>query len=347
LRSWDAACFGKPFNNIRLDVGPQMYQLLATRCRLLANSKDESNSKRDGQKLTPRSLDHQHNCRIHAVAALILCFLLIRPAFSDDASGIRRRLTNQDVVAMVSLGISEDVILAKIRATSAAGSGATSFDTTVEGLKALKAANVPDSVIKAMIDPTPAAPTVVSLTGPATLSPNLPPPEVGVYWKDASNFVLLQGQAISQSKVGGRAANVFTYGLKQVHWDAFVNGPTSKNRVRALRPTFYLYVPDGASGADYVLLKLTKKGDRREFHIGTFGGWLGGSSGPQRDKEISFQADHVGIRIYKVSLTSDLKPGEYAFFMGTGQQSATGAEMGGKGSGGAATGRIYDFTIPE
>ena len=250
---------------------------------------------------------------------------------------------------MVSMGISEDVILAKIRATSAAGSSAASFDTSVDGLKALKAANVPDSVIKVMIDPTPTVPTVVSFssTGPATLSPNLPPPEVGVYWKDASNFVLLQGQIISQSKVGGRAANVFTYGLKQVHWDAFVNGSTSNNRVRELRPTFYLYVPDGASAADYVLLKLTKKGDRREFHIGTFGGWLGGSSGPERDKELPFKAEHVGIRIYKVSLNSELKPGEYAFFMATGQQSATAGQMAGKGAGGAATGRIYDFTIPD
>ena len=281
------------------------------------------------------------------LAVLALSFLFLLPAFGDDLSGVKRRLTNQDVVAMVSLGISEDVILAKIRTTSAAGSGATSFDTSVEGLKALKAANVPDSVIKAMIDPTPAAPTVVSLAGPATLSPNLPPPEVGVYWKDAGNFVLLQGQAISQSKVGGRAANVFTYGLKQVHWDAFVNGPTSNNRVRELRPAFYFYVPDGASAADYVLLKLTKKGDRREFHIGTFGGWLGGSSGPERDKEIPFKSNHVGIRIYRVSLDSDLKPGEYAFFMATGQQSATAGQMAGKGAGGAATGRIYDFTIPE
>lgn len=248
---------------------------------------------------------------------------------------------------MVSSGISEDVIVAKIRATSAAGDGATNFDTTVEGLKALKAANVPDAIVKAMIDPTPTAATVVSIAGPATLSPNLPPPEVGIYWKDGSHFVLIQGQAISQSKVGGKAANVFTYGIKQVHWDAFINGPTSNNRVKELRPTFYLYVPDGASAADYVLLKLNKKGDRREFKIGTFGGWLGGSSGPDREKELPFKSDHVGIRIYRVSLSSDLKPGEYAFFMGTGQQSATAGEVAGKGAGGAATGRIYDFTIPE
>jgi hypothetical protein len=268
------------------------------------------------------------------------------PALADD-SGVRRRLTNQDIVAMVSAGISEDVILTKIRATSANGSGATNFDTSVEGLKALKAANVPDAIIKAMIDPAPASPTVVSVAGATTLNPNLPPPEVGVYWKDAANFVLIQGQAVSQSKVGGKTANVFTYGVKQMHWDAFINGPTSNNRVRELRPTFYFYVPEGASAADYVLLKLTKKGDHREFQIGSFGGWLGGASGPERDREIPFKADHVGIRMYRVVLSSDLKPGEYAFFMGTGQQSATAGSMAGKGAGGAATGRVYDFTIPD
>ena len=280
------------------------------------------------------------------VAASLLTFAFLLPAFSDDTAGMKRRLTNQDIIALVSSGISEEVILTKIRATSTAGSGATGFDTSVEGLKQLKAASVPDSIIKAMIDPTPAAPTVVAVSSPTTLGPNLPPPEVGVYWKDGSNFVLIQGQTISQSKVGGRAANILTYGIKGVHWDAFLNGTTSNNRVRELRPTFYLYVPDGASAADYVLLKLNRKGDRREFEIGSFGAWLGGRSGLDRDKELPFKSDHVGIRIYKVLLSSDLKPGEYAFFMGTGQQSATGGQMA-KGAGGAATGRVYDFTIPD
>jgi hypothetical protein len=325
-----------------------MYKLLATRCSLLANSSGKIKSKCE----TTRVIHHSASfVRIRSSAAVLLLssLLIILPASGDDGPGVHRRLTNQDVIAMVSSGISEDVILAKIRATSAAGNGATNFDTSVEGLKALKAANVPDAIVKVMIDPTPASPTVVSLTatGPATLNPNLPPPEVGVYWKDGRNFVFIQGQTISQSKVGGKAANVFTYGIKSVHWDAFINGPSSNNRVRDLRPTFYLYVPDGASAADYVLLKLEKKGDRREFQIGKFGGWVGGSSGVSRDKEVSFKSDHVGIRIYKVSLSSDLKPGEYAFFMGTGQQSATGSDMAGKGAGGAATGRIYDFTIPE
>jgi len=93
---------------------------------------------------------------------------------------------------------------------------------------------------------------------------------------------------------------------------------------------------------------LEKKGNRREFQIGSFGGVTGGKSGVKRDKEIPFKADHVAVRTYRVALEEDLKPGEYGFFMGTGQQSmmASGGRTGGR-SGGAAAGRIYDFTIPD
>jgi hypothetical protein len=52
--------------------------------------------------------------------------------------------------------------------------------------------------------------------------------------------------------------------------------------------------------------------------------------------------------MYKLKLAAEMKPGEYAFFMGTGQQSTmAGGSTGGARSGGAASGRVYDFRIPE
>ena len=107
-------------------------------------------------------------------------------------------------------------------------------------------------------------------------------------------------------------------------------------------------VPDGGSASDFVLISLEKKGNRREFQIGSFGGITGGKSGVKRDKEIAFTAEHAGIRTYKLKLAADMKPGEYAFFMGTGQQATmAGGSSGGARSGGAASGRVYDFRIPE
>jgi hypothetical protein len=96
-----------------------------------------------------------------------------------------------------------------------------------------------------------------------------------------------------------------------------------------------------------VLIKLNKKSDHREFQVGSFGGITGGKSGVKKDKELGFKADHVGIRMYKVTLEEDLKPGEYAFFMGTGQGATMAGAHGGNRSGGNATGRIYDFSVAE
>jgi hypothetical protein len=166
-----------------------------------------------------------------------------------------RRFTNQDVIAMVRSGLSDDVIITKIRSVS--GQDALKFDTTVEGLRILKAAGVSDQVIKVMIDPAP-APIAAPLGGHPAATPNLPPAEVGVYWQDGQRFVPIEGQALSQAKVGGRAGSLFTYGVKGQHWDACIDGAASRNRVNERRPRFYLYVPDGTSASDFVLIRLTQ-----------------------------------------------------------------------------------------
>jgi hypothetical protein len=279
--------------------------------------------------------------RTFLLAAL---FLLILPATWSQRLG--KRITNKDVIDMTALGLSDDVIIAKIR--SAAAGGTLQFDTSVDSLKELKAAKVSDEVIKVMINPAPPAAQVVVAATPISNDPTLPPPEVGVYWKNSNAFVLIEGQAISQAKVGGKAGSMFTYGMRNEHWDAYLNGPQSKNIINDRQPVFYLYVPDGASSSDFVLIILEKKGNRREFQIGSFGGITGGKSGVKRDKEVAFTAEHAGIRTYKIKLDATMKPGEYAFFMGTGQQATmAGGSTGGARSGGAAAGRVYDFRIPE
>jgi hypothetical protein len=280
------------------------------------------------------------------LTSLLSALILLLASTTAWSQQLNKRITNQDIIDMVGLGLSDDVIIAKIRGASAGGT--LQFDTSVDSLKALKVAKVSDEVIKVMINPAPPASQVVVAATPISNDPNLPPPEVGVYWKNGNAFVFVEGQAISQAKVGGKAGSMFTYGMRNEHWDAFLNGPRSKNVINDSQPVFYLYVPEGTSASDYVLIGLEKKGDRREFQIGSFGGMTGGKSGVKRDKEIAFTVEHAGIRTYKVRPNVVMKPGEYAFFMGTGQQSTmAGGSTGGARSGGAAAGRVYDFRIPE
>jgi len=280
--------------------------------------------------------------------ATVLSLVLASTTWSQKlcSQELARHITNKDIIEMTALGLSDDIIIAKIRSASAGDN--LKFDTSVAGLKDLKAANVPDSVIKVMINPTPPAAPVVMAATAVSNDPNLPPPEVGVYWKNGNAFDRIEGQAISQAKVGGKAGSMFTYGMRSEHWDAYLNGPQSKNVINERQPVFYLYVPDGASASDFALIILEKKGDRREFQIGSFGGVTGGKSGVKRDKEIAFTAEHAGVRTYKIKLEAAMKPGEYAFFMGTGQSATmAGGSTGGARSGGAAAGRVYDFRIPD
>ncbi|MBA2526034.1 MAG: serine protease [Pyrinomonadaceae bacterium] len=56
-------------------------------------------------------------------------------------------LTNKDVMDMLKAGLSPEIVIVKIR------SSATAFDTSSNGLQELKASNVQDSVILAMLQP--------------------------------------------------------------------------------------------------------------------------------------------------------------------------------------------------
>jgi hypothetical protein len=288
-----------------------------------------------------------HRSAMAGLFAMFFLFVAVCVAGVQEGAILRKRFTNQDVIEMAKVGLSDDVIITKIRQAYEAGTDAVSFDTSVDGLKALKVANVPDSVIKVMINPAPPPATVVAGTSPISVDPNLPPPEVGVYWRDEGKFVLFLGQAVTNTKTGGKAGSLFTNGLRNQHWDATIEGHTSKNVVRDRQPIFYLYVPDGDDSSDYVLIMLNKKSDHREFQIGSFGGITGGKSGVHKDKEVPFRAEHIGIRVYKITLDEALKPGEYAFFMGTGQSNTMAGARGGNRSGGSASGRVWDFTIPE
>ena len=105
-----------------------------------------------------------HRTAIAGLFAMFFLFVAASVAGDQEGSTLRKRFTNQDVIEMAKVGLSDDVIITKIRQAYEAGTDNVSFDTSVDGLKALKAANVPDSVIKVMINPAPPPATPNSAT---------------------------------------------------------------------------------------------------------------------------------------------------------------------------------------
>jgi hypothetical protein len=92
--------------------------------------------------------------------SLLLVFALVsitiaapRPTVQDPAqpqaqSATSTQLTNNDVLEMIKAGLAPDIIVAKIRSSSA------KFDTSPTTLAELKTAGIPDSVIMAMVQST-------------------------------------------------------------------------------------------------------------------------------------------------------------------------------------------------
>lgn len=73
---------------------------------------------------------------------------------SQEASG--SVLKNQDVLDMLKMGLTAEVVLAKIK------SSASKFDTSPKALQELKASGVPDAIILAMVQAEPGAASVSS-----------------------------------------------------------------------------------------------------------------------------------------------------------------------------------------
>ena len=82
------------------------------------------------------------------IALLLFCLILSWPtlAAQDSTPKDSKPLTNADILDMLNSGISQDIVIAKIKKS------ACEFDTSPEALKALKAAHAPDTVVLAMVE---------------------------------------------------------------------------------------------------------------------------------------------------------------------------------------------------
>ena len=287
-------------------------------------------------------------------AAVLLCTLLacasLLPAHSQDGS--KRKLTNQDVLDMVSLGLGEDVILEKIRTAPQ-----TDFDTSIAGLTALKQAKVSDGVIRAMINPHPAAVSSTPSTGPTTpknTNPDDPasPHDPGIYMyaaaKDGTHLVILEPTVYSQGKSGGVFKSAMTYGIAKMKWKAVVRGAHANVRSSDGKMAFYFYFEESNAGLshasfggtttpnEFTLLKFDEKKDSRETIVMQANAF-GASSGTDEKANTGFDFTKLRPGVYKVVPKTPLKPGEYCFLSSSG--------IGAYGAGSAGASRLFDFAV--
>jgi hypothetical protein len=192
-------------------------------------------------------------------------------------------LTVEGVVALVEAGLSDDVVIARLRKED------KSFDLKTEEMIRLKKAKVSDAVLRVMIDPkaqinppvVQAAPSVVQpvvISAPglpilpgvragaasgATPAPGseakgdandpLTPHDSGIYLmtKDREGkpqMIVLERASYQGSKTGGMLGSAMTYGIVKAKTKAVIPGPRASIRVSEASPVFYFYFEDKQAG---------------------------------------------------------------------------------------------------
>jgi len=243
-------------------------------------------------------------------------------------------LTVDDVIKLVQAGLSEDLVIIKIKQNGKA------FNLSTEQLLQLKKSSVSDNIIRTMLEPqakpesTAVTTSNIKTTAEKVKSPNnLIPDEQGVYWfRERKELVRIEGSAVSNIRTGSTLVSKLTFGAKKARLNAQLRGARARLRIKESRPQFYLYLPEGASIGDYLLVKLAQRLDVRQLEMAESTFWKM-QSGIDHKKQVDFKYKRIKPRLYLVTPNRDLDPGEYGFFV------AAGIELK------KPTGRIYDFGI--
>ena len=266
-------------------------------------------------------------------------------------------LNNANVIELVKVGLGDEAVVAKIKASAA------QFDTSTSALIALKQAGASSSVIAAMIE----AANGANVSANAQLSSDSPDPRVphpsGIYlladWLPEPKMQVIDATTSNQTKTGGFLGYALTAGIASMSFKTVVPRPNARVVTQRLRPTFYFYfdqagrsLSNGGGSAFWVagavtspnefsLVRFDVKSDRREAKVGKFN--IGGAKAGVMDKDrIPFTYTTIAPGVYEVKPDNELAGGEYGFIYS--------ASTGGGGVGiagmGAQTSKIFDFSIP-
>jgi hypothetical protein len=257
------------------------------------------------------------------------------PSFAES-------LTVDKVLELNALQVGDDAIIAKIQ------SDGTVFDLSTDDIIELRKKGLSSGVVAAMLK-TKGGPKV-SLDSPDPMVPHA----AGLYVLEgegaAAKMNKMNFTVSSQAKTGGLLGYAFTGGIASMSVKVAIQNDTAPVKTNGT-PRFYFFfentTQEGAantwasgantfvtSPAEFTLVQLMKKKGRREARVGSMN-IAGAKSGVMDKDRLAFRANEVRPGVYEVTPAQPLQPGEYGFIF----------SLGGAGTGGALTARIFDFSV--
>lgn len=257
----------------------------------------------------------------------LLLLLAVPAAFAQST------MNNEAVIKMVKAGLSNSIIVSTVQSSPG------QYNTSPDGLIALKNAGVDDTVIAALISKNSgAAVTYTAAVAPASPANSDDPNaahEAGIYIYDAKatdhKMFELEPSVYSQGKTGGALASAYTYGIVKAKSKAIIRSAHSNARVTDPNVSFYFYFEQKSAGLsnassdrgttttpnEFTLLRFDIKGDTRETTIGKYNAY-GSQSGNDDKAIVSFTFEKIRPGVYKVTPKSPLAAGEYGFVSASG-----------------------------
>jgi hypothetical protein len=258
-------------------------------------------------------------------------------AAADTPPAPPKTLNNDSIIKLAKAGLSDDLIVTTINTSLG------SYDTTTDGIIALKTAGVSDKVVAAILVKTaapvaPAAPAapVAAAEKAAPATPSLPTgvDTLGVYSQAADGSWQEFISSVVSMETGG-AIKSFTARMVKGNFSGHVEGPTSRLKL-TLPAKLLLYLPEGVSPGEYQLVRFRIEDGNRIFRL-IAKNHDRATNGPIRDT-VDFDARKIAPRLYEIDLGKDLGAGEYGLLPP--------AEAGAKETS-ASQGKIYAFTAAD
>lgn len=238
-------------------------------------------------------------------------------------------MNNDSVIKLCKAGLSDDLIVSTINASPGA------YDTSANGLIALKTAGASDKVVGAIVLKASGGSPAASAAVPA--NPSGRPAgidDIGVYYKDKSGAWTLLNPEVVNFKTGGVMKSIASAGIVKGDINGHIQGARAKLSL-TFPVVLAVYAPEGVAITEYQLLHLHSNSNSREFRSVT-GGVMHVSGGAVRDL-IEFPNEKLAPRVFQITLQSSMGKGEFGLL----PPGAYGSSNMG------SSGKIYSVSIPE
>ncbi|MEP7149887.1 MAG: hypothetical protein ABI857_13490 [Acidobacteriota bacterium] len=234
-------------------------------------------------------------------------------------------MTNDEVITLTRAGLSSSIIVGKIR------SGKSNFDLSTDALIKLKQSGVSDDIVTAMLEAK-SGKSTASAAGPSMSGdPNDPMTKhgYGIYlYEDRGGerkMTQLAPNVSAQNRTGGMFTSSMTYGIGKVKIKSNLPGRSAALQIKDTQPVFYFYLDITSGGMntssgvpstpnEFAMIRFNQRSDNREVTIGKANAF-GAKGGLSDEYVVQFNAQDLGNGVFKITSSTPLQKGEYAFYL--------------------------------